>query len=92
MKAASTAVSLTAGGLILAAIANGEELGAEGEVSAEAYDLQGKRQHIDFSTVRTGEYTDHIGTFAANARDSYRFEVAVESAGRSEIVKFQRNF
>lgn len=78
--------------IALRRIANGEELGADGKVSATAYDLQGHRQRIDFSTVRTGEYTDHIGTFAANARDSYRFEVAVESAGRSEIVKFQRNF
>lgn len=71
---------------------NGEEVGAEGKVSAEAYDLQGKRQRIDFSAVRTGDYTDHIGTFAINARDSYRFEVKVESGGRSEVVKFQRNF
>ena len=78
--------------IALRRIANGEELGADGKVSATAYDLQGHRQRIDFSTVRTGEYTDHIGTFAANARDSYRFEVAVESAGLSEIVKFQRNF
>ncbi|MEO8365727.1 MAG: DUF4426 domain-containing protein [Pseudoxanthomonas sp.] len=73
-------------------VANGEELGAEGEVTAEAYDLQGLRQHIDFSAVKTGEYTDHIGMFAINARDSYRFEVKVESGGRSEVVKFQRNF
>ncbi|MGH8061073.1 MAG: DUF4426 domain-containing protein [Pseudoxanthomonas sp.] len=78
--------------IALRRIANGEELGAEGEVSAEAYDLQGQRQHIDFSAVKTGEYTDHIGTFAIYARDSYRFEVKVESAGRSEVVKFQRNF
>jgi hypothetical protein len=73
-------------------IANGEELGADGEVSAEAYDLQGKRQHIAFSAVRTGDYTDHIGTFAISERDSYRFEVKVESGGRKETVKFQRNF
>ncbi len=78
--------------IALRRIANGEELATEGKVSAEAYDLQGHRQHIDFSAVKTGGYTDHIGTFAINARDSYRFEVKVESAGRSELVKFQRNF
>lgn len=78
--------------IALRRVANGEELAAEGEVSAEAYDLQGQRQHIDFSAVKTGDYTDHIGTFAIDARDSYRFDVKVESAGRSELVKFQRNF
>ncbi len=78
--------------IALRRIANGEEVGAGGEVSAEAYDLQGKRQHIEFSAVKTGDYTDHIGRFAINARDSYRFEVKVESGGRTEVVKFQRNF
>lgn len=73
-------------------VAGGEEVGAEGRVSAAAYDLQGKRQDIDFSAVRTGDYTDHIGRFAINAHDSYRFEVKVESQGRAEVVKFQRNF
>ena len=78
--------------IALRRIANGEELGAEGKVSAEAYDLQGQRQRIAFSAVKIGEYIDHIGTFAINARDSYRFEVKVEAAGRREVVKFQRNF
>lgn len=78
--------------IALRRVANGEELGADGEVSAEAYDLQGKRQHIAFSAVRTGDYTDHIGTLAISERDSYRFEVKVESGGRKETLKFQRNF
>ena len=78
--------------IALRRIADGQEHGAEGEVSAEAYDLQGKRQHIDFSAVKTGDYTDHIGTFAISERDSYRFEMKVESGGREETVKFQRNF
>ncbi|MET0654336.1 MAG: DUF4426 domain-containing protein [Pseudoxanthomonas sp.] len=73
-------------------MANGEEMGAEGEVSAEAIDLQGARQPIAFSAVKTGDYTDHIGTFAIHARDSYRFEVTVKADGRTEKVKFQRNF
>ncbi|MET1162421.1 MAG: DUF4426 domain-containing protein [Pseudoxanthomonas sp.] len=73
-------------------LANGDEVGAEGEVSAEAVDLQGARQRIAFSAVKTGDYTDHIGTFAVHARDSYRFEVTVKADGRTEKVKFQRNF
>jgi hypothetical protein len=71
---------------------NGEETSAEGEVSAEAFDLQGARQHIEFSAVKTGQYTDHIGVFTIHARDSYRFEVTVKADGRAEKVKFQRNF
>ena len=78
--------------IALRRLADGQELGAEGKVSAEAYDLQGKRQHIDFSAVKTGDYTDHIGTFAISERDSYRFEVKIESRGRAETVRFQRNF
>ena len=78
--------------IALRRVASGEELGAEGEVSGEAYDLQGKRQHIDFSAVKTGDYTDHIGVLAINARDSYRIEIKVASGGREETVKFQRNF
>ncbi|MGH8026953.1 MAG: DUF4426 domain-containing protein [Pseudoxanthomonas sp.] len=71
---------------------NGEETNAEGAVSAEAIDLQGARQHIEFSAVKTGQYTDHIGVFTIHARDSYRFEVTVKADGRTENVKFQRNF
>jgi hypothetical protein len=71
---------------------NGEETSAEGEISAEAFDLQGMRQHIDFSAVKTGQYTDHIGVFTIHARDSYRFEVTIKADGRTETVKFQRNF
>jgi hypothetical protein len=71
---------------------NGEEVGVDGEVSAEAIDLQGARQRIGFSAVKTGDYTDHIGVFTIQARDSYRFEVTIKSNGRTENVKFQRNF
>ena len=71
---------------------NDEETNAEAQVSAEAFDLQGARQHIGFSAVKTGQYTDHIGVFAIHARDSYRFEVTVKADGRTEKVKFQRNF
>jgi hypothetical protein len=71
---------------------NGEETSAESEVSAEAFDLQGARQHIKFSAVKTGQYTDYIGVFTVHAHDSYRFEVTVKADGRTEKVKFQRNF
>jgi hypothetical protein len=89
-------VSKDAGtGLIVVAlrrIAGGEEQAAEGEVSATAYDLQGARQQIAFKAVKTGDYTDHIGIFDIHPRDSYRFEVTLKANGRSEVVKFQRNF
>lgn len=71
---------------------NGEETGAESEVSAEAVDLQGARQQIALKVVKTGDYTDHIGIFDIHPRDSYRFEVTLKADGRSEVVKFQRNF
>jgi len=78
--------------IAIRSLENGEEVAAEGEVSAEAIDLQGARQHIGFSAVKTGEYTDHIGVFTIQPRDSYRFEVTIKSNGRTEKVKFQRNF
>lgn len=68
------------------------EVAAQGDVSAVAYDLQGTRQQIDFKPVATGEYTDHLGVFKMSPRDTYRFEVTVNSGGRTETVKFQRSF
>ena len=68
------------------------EVATQGDVSGVVHDLQGVRQQIDFKTVTTGDYTDHLGTFKMNPRDTYRFEVAVKSGGRTEIVKFQRSF
>ena len=87
-KDAGTAMLVIA----LRQFANGEEIPAEGEVSATAYDLQGARQQIAFKAVKTGDYTDHIGIFDIHPRDSYRFEVTLKANGRSEAVKFQRNF
>lgn len=82
-------------GLVVVALrrpGDGGESSVDGQVSATAYDLQGARQRIDFIAVRTGDYTDHIGTFSITPRDSYRFEVTVQANGRSELVKFQRGF
>lgn len=73
-------------------LANGEELAVEGEVKAVAVDLQGLRQPISLTAVRTGEYTDYIGSFRIVERDSYRFDITVKAGGRSGEVKFQRNF
>lgn len=73
-------------------VVGSEELAAEGEVQAVAVDLQGMRQSIAFTPVRTGDYTDYIGTFRIAERDSYRFEIVVKSGERGGKVKFQRNF
>lgn len=78
--------------IALRRVQDGEEISADGQVSAEAIDLHGARQRIGFAAVKTGDYTDHIGVFSISPRDSYRFEVIVQANGRSETVKFQRNF
>jgi len=73
-------------------LANGEETAAEGEVQAVAVDLQGMRQTISLTSVRTGDYTDYVGTFRIAERDSYRIEIEVKSGNRRGKVTFQRNF
>lgn len=78
--------------LALRRLDKGEEFAAEGEVQGVALDLQGLRQPIAFTAVRTGEYTDYIGTFRTVERDTYRFDIMVESGERGGNVKFQRNF
>lgn len=78
--------------IALRRVQNDAETSADGQVSAQAIDLQGARQRIEFAAVKTGDYTDHIGVFSISPRDSYRFEVIVQANGRSETVKFQRNF
>lgn len=85
---AATALVLVA----LRKVAGGEEVDADGEVSVTAHDLSGARQTITLRKVDAGGYLDHIGTARISPRDSYRFEVVVTSGGRSETVKFQRNF
>ncbi len=71
---------------------NGEELPMAGKVTAVAHDLQGNRQPVAFHAVQTGDYSDHVGTFEINPRDSYRIEVQVEANGRTENFKLQRSF
>jgi len=85
---AGTALVLVA----LRTVAGGEEVDADGEVSVTAHDLSGARQAITLRGIDAGGYTDHIGTARISPRNSYRFEVVVTAGGRSETVKFQRNF
>lgn len=85
---AGTALVLVA----LREIKGGEEVDAEGDVDVSAHDLSGARQTLTLRKVDAGGYTDHIGTARISPRNSYRFEVVVTAGGRTETVKFQRNF
>ncbi|MCH6483272.1 DUF4426 domain-containing protein [Pseudoxanthomonas sp. LH2527] len=85
---ADTALVLVA----LREIKGGEEVDAEGDVAVSAHDLSGTRQTLTLRKVDAGGYTDHIGTARISPRNSYRFEVVVTAGGRTETVKFQRNF
>jgi len=78
--------------IALRQLADGNEVAAQGDVSAVVHDLQGVRQQVGFRTVKTGDYIDHLGTFQISPRNTYRFEVTVKSGGRTEVVKFQRSF
>jgi hypothetical protein len=70
----------------------GEEENEEGSVTATAYDLQGVRQDVSFKPVDIGDYTDHIGVVTVSPRNTYRFELRVAAAGRTQALEFQRNF
>ena len=85
---AGTALVLVA----LRTVNGSEEIDADGEVSVTAHDLSGARQAITLRKVDAGGYADHIGTARISPRNSYRFEVEVTAGGRTETVKFQRNF
>ncbi|KRA51681.1 DUF4426 domain-containing protein [Pseudoxanthomonas sp. Root630] len=85
---AGTALVLIA----LREVKGAEELDADGDVSVTAHDLSGARQVVALRKVEAGEYTDLIGTARISPRNSYRFEIVVQAGGRTETVKFQRNF
>lgn len=85
---AGTALVLVA----LREVRGNEEVDADGEVAVSAHDLSGARQTVTLRKVDAGGYMDHIGVARISPRDSYRFEVVVTSGGRTETVKFQRNF
>ena len=71
---------------------DGEELPADGKASAVAIDLQGERIPVALEPVRSGEYVDHIGSFAISPRNHYRIEADIEAQGRRETITFQRDF
>lgn len=71
---------------------DGNEIPADGKVGARAVDLQGERIPVAMKPVRTGEYIDHIGTFAISPRNHYRIEVDIEAQGKRETASFQREF
>lgn len=70
----------------------GEEVVAEGEVTAIARDLSGKPQRLEFREVRTGEYIDYIATVKTSTHDTYRFDVTVRANGQAMSLQFSRNF
>ncbi|WP_454832027.1 DUF4426 domain-containing protein [Pseudoxanthomonas wuyuanensis] len=78
--------------IALRRIQDGEEIHTDGEVTLQAFDLSGARQRIALRSIDTGDYSDHIGIADISPRNTYRFEVAVDSSGRKETVQFQRNF
>lgn len=76
----------------LRALRDGDEIPADGTIGARAIDLQGERIPVAMKPVRTGEYIDHIGTFAISPRNHYRIEVDVEAQDHRETVTFQHEF
>ncbi|KAF1719282.1 DUF4426 domain-containing protein [Pseudoxanthomonas wuyuanensis] len=78
--------------IALRRVRGGEETDTDGEVALQASDLSGARQNIALRVIDIGDYSDHIGIARVSPRNSYRFEVAVDSGGRKETLQFQRNF
>ena len=72
--------------------ADGDEVPADGEVTAEAVDLAGRRQAVVLRRVATGDYVDHVGTVEVVAHDTVRVRVGVDADGRRQEFDFQRSF
>jgi hypothetical protein len=72
--------------------ADGDETGADGELSAEVIDLAGRRQAVALRRVATGDYFDHVGTVRAGTHDTLRVRVVVDADGRRQEFDFQRSF
>lgn len=72
--------------------ADGDESGADGEVSAEVIDLAGRRQAVALRRVATGDYLDHVGTVQVGTHDTLRVRVMVDAGGRRQEFDFQRSF
>lgn len=72
--------------------ADGDETAADGEVSAEAVDLAGRRQAVELRRVSTGDYVDHVGVVRIGTHDTVRVHVGVVADGRRQAFDFQRSF
>ncbi|GGD36161.1 DUF4426 domain-containing protein [Pseudoxanthomonas indica] len=73
-------------------VAANEEVPATGAVTAKVRDLSGGTQELVFREAHTGEYVDYIATMKVSARDTYRFDVAIQADGKTGQFQFQRNF
>ncbi|KAF1690208.1 DUF4426 domain-containing protein [Pseudoxanthomonas koreensis] len=71
---------------------DGDETTADGEVSAEAVDLAGRRQAVAMRRIATGDYVDHVGLVRIGTRDTMRVHVTVVADGRRQEFDFQRSF
>lgn len=71
---------------------DGEQPAQAQAVSAEVRDLSGRTQSLTLRSVRTGDYTDHVGTVAISQHDTLRLEVLVSIAGGQRRFRFERGF
>jgi hypothetical protein len=69
-----------------------EDQPIEGNVTATATDLSGRQQQIVLRTVKTGTYTDHVGSVQISDHDTLRFAVQVAAAGDNGTLRFERGF
>jgi hypothetical protein len=71
---------------------SGQEQPIDGTVVATATDLSGRRQQILLRTVKTGAYTDHVGSVQISDHDTVRLDLQVAAAGDTGVLRFERSF
>jgi hypothetical protein len=69
-----------------------EDQSINGTVTATATDLSGRQQQIVLRPVKTGAYTDHVGSVQISDHDTLRFAVQVAVAGDNGTLRFERSF
>ncbi|MGH8053356.1 MAG: DUF4426 domain-containing protein [Stenotrophomonas sp.] len=69
-----------------------DEQPVDGTVVATATDLSGRQQQIVLRTVKTGAYTDHVGSVRISDHDTLRLAVQVAAAGDTGTLRFERGF
>ncbi len=69
-----------------------EDQPVDGTVTATATDLSGRQQQVVLRTVKTGAYTDHVGSVQISDHDTLRFAVQVAAAGGTGTLRFERGF